>query len=456
MKQRVLMVSNRLPITVDTASQPYKVRRSLGGLATSLSAVGALYDTTWIGWAGNKKPLTKSQLADLALPENLLPVNIPQQHFHRYYDRVANAVMWPTLHSMRPPIQARTADWNAAKNVADLFADTIIRELRRGDIIWIHDFHLILLTNALRAKGVTNKIGFFLHTPFPSPSIFITMSKHKLLLASLAMADLVGFQTERDRANFSDTLKKAGVRPSVQMETGVFPIGINFGLYAQAHKSAGVKLHYTTLREQFAGQYVILSVSRLDYTKGILEQLQGFEKSVLEHDLHDITYRLVVAPSRESRIEYRRLERKIARLVGTINRRLARRTKAARISFEYRDHSFDEVSAWYQLADMLLVTPSIDGMNLVAKEYIAAHPKPGSLVLSRAAGAAVQLQQATQVDPRDIANIAAGIYKAYSMQADERASRWQAMRRNVQTEDVFAWATSFIGTLTGSHAQNLS
>lgn len=450
MMQRILMVSNRLPITVDTNSHPYKINRSVGGLATSLSAVEQLYDTKWIGWAGNQKPITKQQIVDLGASENLLPVNIPLRRFHHYYNRVANAVMWPTLHSMKPPIQTRATDWSAVQAVANLFADSITDQLKRNDIVWIHDFHQILLTSVLRARGVTNKIGFFLHTPFPSPAIFATISKHRLLLTSLAMADLVGFQTESDRANFLGALKRAGIRPSVQMETGVFPIGVDFDLYAKARDSQNVQTLYTALREQFRGQYVVLSISRLDYTKGILEQLQGFEKAVLNFDLHDITYRLVVAPSREHRIEYRRLEREISRLVHVINRRLERHNRTAHISFEYRNHGFDEVSAWYQLADTLLITPAADGMNLVVKEYVAARSKPGTLVLSRRAGVAEQLKQAILVNPRNITEIAQGINTAYTMPAGEKADHWHAMRRNVSTEDIFAWAKSFIGTLTAS------
>lgn len=454
MVQRILMVSNRLPIAVDTTNNPYKVNRSLGGLATSLSAVGQLYDTTWIGWAGNQKPLSKQQFAELSLPDNLVPVNIPRKRFYHYYDRVANAVMWPTLHSMKPPIQVRSADWNSVQSVVNLFAETIIRRLQRGDIIWIHDFHPMLLIHALRARGVTNKIGFFLHTPFPGPAGFMALSGHKRLLTSLAMADLVGFQTERDRTNFTSTLKKAGVRPSVQMESGVFPIGIDFDMYAKASGQPNVQLLYAALREQYTKQYIVLSISRLDYTKGILEQLQAFEKAVLKHSLHDITYRLIVAPSRESRIEYRRLERKIEHLVHAINKRLQRKAKATQISFEYRNHGFDEISAWYRLADMLLITPRFDGMNLVVKEYIAARSKPGTLVLSRTAGAAAQLQAAILVDPHEIENIAEGIYKAYAMEKDERAARWQAMRDNVRAEDIFSWATSFITTLQQNDSQH--
>lgn len=441
------MASNRLPVTVDTTRSPCTVNRSLGGLATSLSAVGQLYDTTWIGWAGNQKPISTQQLASLDLASNLLPVNIPKPLFHRYYDRVANAVLWPTLHSMKPPIQTRRNDWQAVREVADLFAEMIADQLQRDDIIWIHDFHLMLLVHALRGRGIINPIGFFLHTPFPKPVVFMTIAEHRQLLASLAMANVVGFQTSRDEANFIAALKKAGVKLSPQMETGTFPIGIDYELYAQADEQPKVQLHYAALREQFEGAFVVLSISRLDYTKGILEQLRAFEQAVLEHSLHDITYRLIVAPSRESRIEYRRLERQIAHLVGAINRRLQRQATAAQISFEYRNHSFDEVSAWYRLADMLLIAPSVDGMNLVAKEYVAARSEPGTLVLSRMAGAADQLREAILVDPHSVTDIGAGIHRAYVMGQVEKARRWKAMRENVKTEDIFAWARSFISKL---------
>jgi trehalose-6-phosphate synthase len=208
------------------------------------------------------------------------------------------------------------------------------------------------------------------------------------------------------------------------------------------------------LRNKFKEQYIVLSISRLDYTKGILKQLESFTKAVLEHNLHHITYRLIVAPSRESRIEYRRLERKIGRLVHTYNRQLERKATQAYISFEYRNHSLDEVSSWYRLADMLLITPSVDGMNLVVKEYIAAHPKPGIVVLSYTAGAAVQLEQAIQVDPHDTSSIADGIWRAYSISTLERKDRWQHMRKNVHAEDIFAWATSFVAALQDAESRH--
>lgn len=447
MKQRVLLVSNRLPVAIDTSKRPYHATRSLGGLATSLGAISRDYETVWVGWAGNEKPLSRQQFTSLVKADDLVPLNIPRRLFHHHYDRVANAILWPILHSMQPPITARPADWNAARKVAEQFAEVIIEQLHVGDIIWVHDFHLMLLVQALRARGVTNKIGFFLHTPFPQPAIFMTVNAHQQLLTSLAMADLIGFQTPQDMANFIATLKKAEVRPSVQMHTGVFPIGIDFAQYADAQKLPDVSQQYDELRRLLDNHYVVLSVSRLDYTKGILEQLEAFEKAVLDNSLGDITYRLVVAPSRESRIEYRRLERKIAHLVVRINKRFRRHASTAHISFEYRNHSFAEVSAWYRRADMLLITPRVDGMNLVVKEYLAVRSEPGTLVLSKTAGAAVQLPQAILVNPTDIADIAAGITKAYHMDAAERKERWHAMRNNIKTETIFTWAKTFLGAL---------
>jgi trehalose 6-phosphate synthase/phosphatase len=426
----------------------------MGGLATALSSVSEQYDLIWIGWPGNQKSLSKAQLKDLQFPDALVPISMSAQLLKRYYDRLSNGTLWPLMHGIMPTRLAQKTDWDAMYEVTKRFADAIKENLQKDDVIWVHDYHLVLLPKMLRDEGVTNRLGFFLHTPFPPAKTLRKWRHYRRMLQSLANVDVLGFQTARDVTNFRESIAAAHIdmRPSATVQD--FPIGIDYQAYHTAVKAPAVGTYLRKLKNTLTGKKVILSVSRLDYTKGILEQLWAVEQAFETYGPGKAVYKLVVAPSRETVDAYRQLKADIEETVGIINKRFKKRYGVEPIEFTYRSHGFDELNAWYRAADVLLVTPKIDGMNLVVKEYVAArNDERGAIVLSDTIGAAYQLKDAILVDPSDINDIAEAVLYAMEMPAFERIRRWRALRKNVKQENVFWWTGKFLNALYKGNSQ---
>lgn len=448
LNQRVIIVSNRLPVNIVQGDTELKLERSVGGLATALASVFDKGNAIWVGWTGYKGNLSKKQLAKLEFPERLVPINLSETLSNHYYDRLANGVLWPILHGFEPKTQATEADWKAMREVNHRFAQALQDTLQPNDVIWIHDYHLILLPQILRDAGVQNRIGFFLHTPFPPEKSLLVWSEHRQLLKSLSAVDVLGFHTEKDVQNFRICLAAVGMRMRPESVVAPFPIGVDYKAYRTAGKVAKVKRYVARLSRKVIGKRVILSVSRLDYTKGILQQLDAVADLLEAHKTPEkIFYKLIVAPSREDVLEYRRLKQDIEDTVAAINARF-RKKGFQPIDFAYRSHGFEEVNAWFRLADVLLVTPRIDGMNLVVKEYIAARETDrGMVVMSATIGAAQQLRDAILVEPLNVKAITGGLWKALVMPRAERQLRWHTLRKNVREENVFWWADRFLKAL---------
>lgn len=447
---KVIVVSNRLPVSIIEQADKVSLKRSIGGLATAMGSLTGRYPMLWIGWGGIAHPLTKDQIKRLRFPKTLVPIAISTRLLARYYDRIANGILWPMLHGLRPSTLSQEADWQAVKKVVSRFAEAIQQNLEPDDVIWIHDYHLVLLPKVLRDAGVTQRIGFFLHTPFPP---FQTLSRAKFareMLESLSQVDVMGFQTERDMRHFKECLKAMDIDMRRGATVRPFPIGIDFDTFRKAASLVSVTKYFKAIQTlKPRGHKVILSVSRLDYTKGIVEQLKAAGQAIEQLIPKKVTYKLIVAPSREAQEEYRKLHDKIEQTVAEINDHFKRKYGLEPIEYSYRSYGFEELNAWYQAADVLLVTPVIDGMNLVVKEYIAArHNNRGAVVLSRTIGAAFQLKKAILVDPTDVEDITRGLVKALSLPVTERAKRWRALARNVRDENVFWWARSFMSALT--------
>ncbi|HEV2403017.1 MAG TPA: trehalose-6-phosphate synthase [Candidatus Saccharimonadales bacterium] len=447
---RVILVSNRLPVHVTEEAGKLVLNRSIGGLATALSSIIGKRPVLWVGWAETRQKLSKKQLALLHFPNYLIPVAISPRLLNRYYHRLANGVLWPIMHGIKPARLDQEADWQATREVTTRFTNAIEEHCQADDIIWVHDYHLVLLPQQLRERGLKNRIGFFLHTPFPPPAVFMKWRHHLALLQSLSRVDVLGFQTQRDVKHFRACCTAAGISMRRRAVIAAFPIGVDFKAYRSALKLRGVSSYLQGIRRKVTSKKVILSVSRLDYTKGIIEQLHAVEKALSLYSPGSVLYKLVVAPSREGLSEYQKLRDEIDSVVRDINRVYKKMHKVLPIAFEYRSYGFEELNAWYRMADVLLVTPRIDGMNLIAKEYIAAHDGySGAVVLSKTVGAAEQLKEAVQVDPNDVDSVTDGLLYALSMPAGERKRRWQQLRHIVKKEDVFWWAESFIRVLSG-------
>jgi trehalose 6-phosphate synthase/phosphatase len=454
-KPRVIVVSNRLPVNITEEAGELVLKRSVGGLATALGSVMNSHSMLWIGWPGTWQRLTKKQLLGLNFPDLLVPVLISKRLLTRYYNRVSSGVLWPILHGIKPAKLDQEADWKATGEVMNLFAEAVEANLRPDDVIWIHDYHLPLLPQVLRKRGINNRMGFFLHTPFPRPAVFMNWRHHRPILESLSQVDVLGFQTERDVRNFKASLKAAGVALKEGSVVQAFPIGVDYKTYRAADRMREVADYLNRLRIfKSPGKKLILSVSRLDYTKGIVQQLQAVELALQQYEPGTLEYRLVVAPSREALQEYQTLKDEVEATVKRINARWKDRHGIEPITYEYRSHGFEELSAWYRMADVLLVTPIIDGMNLVVKEYIAARgAKLGAVVLSRTIGAAWQLNDAVLVNPASLPDISRGLMHALDMPLVEQGRRWNALLKNVRQEDVFWWTNSFLDAL---YAQELA
>jgi trehalose 6-phosphate synthase/phosphatase len=451
-KRRVIIASNRLPVNITEEAGKLTLNRSVGGLATALGSVVDLYPMLWIGWPGIKKKLTQAQLRDLSFPDTLVPVAISARLLKRYYDRLANGTLWPIMHGIKPTRLSQKADWDATLEVTTRFSEAIRTNSTPDDVIWVHDYHLVLLPKMLRKEGVNNRLGFFLHTPFPPAETLLKWKHYHRMLESLSQVDVLGFQTERDVENFHECLAAAKLKMRPGAVVQAFPIGIDYKAYHAAVKVPVASMYLRKLTKTVTGKKVILSVSRLDYTKGIIEQLWAVEKVLEAYGPRKAVYKLVVAPSRETVDEYKKLKSDIDETVDIINKRFKKKYGIAPIEFTYRSHGFDELNAWYRAADVLLVTPKIDGMNLVVKEYIAARDdERGAIVLSETIGAAFQLHDAILVDPMDINAISEGLAYALKMPALERIKRWRALRKNVRRENVFWWTKQFLSALYGKH-----
>lgn len=454
-KPRVIIASNRLPVNITEEKGELVLNRSVGGLATALGSVMDLYPMLWIGWSGAKRKLTKEQLKNLKFPDTLVPIAISAQLLKGYYDSFANGTLWPLMHGIMPSRLSGKTDWDAMQTVTTRFADAIQDNCKDDDVIWVHDYHLVLLPRMLRDRGVTNRIGFFLHTPFPPAKTLRKWRHYRKMLSSLSQVDVLGFQTQRDVDNFLDCLKVAGKTMKEGAIVQPFPIGIDYGAYRAAVNVKAVGMYMRKLKKSVTGKKVILSVSRLDYTKGIVEQLWAVEKVIEEYGPKKAIYKLVVAPSRETVAEYKKLKKEIDETVEIINSRFKKKYGIEPVEFAYRSHGFEELNAWYRSADVLLVTPKIDGMNLVVKEYIAARDdERGAIVLSETIGAAFQLKDAILVNPTDIDEISEGLKYALNMPALERIRRWRLLRKNVRRENVFWWTKEFLNALYSKSRKN--
>ena len=471
---RLLLVSNRLPITVRLERGQVAAERSAGGLATGLRGVHADPDSLWIGWPGDTSRLTPGQRAELGRHLDAMRVRsvpLSPAEVTAYYDGFANGVLWPLFHYLLDRVPLEATSWDAYVRVNTRFADITAEEARAGDIAWVHDYQLCLVPALLRQRRPGLRIGYFLHIPFPSAEVFRTLAMREAILEGLLGADVIGFHTAAYRRHFADAVSlvlghrvERSVAPDAEgaqeLRVGgrcvrlvVAPMGVDFaGLHASA-ESVGVNAEAAALREP--GTHLLLGIDRLDYTKGIPRRMLAFER-LLEREpaLRGTTRLLQVAvPSRERLDAYRQMRRQVEELVGRING-LHTYGAIVPIHYVYRALTEEQVVAHYRAAQVMLVTPLRDGMNLVAKEFVAARGDlDGVLLLSELAGAADELDAAVLVNPYDISGTATAMARALTMPALERRARMTALRARVEVGDVHAWAARFLGHLTAPLAR---
>jgi alpha,alpha-trehalose-phosphate synthase [UDP-forming] len=446
----LVVVANRLPVEVSGDGQ---LNTSPGGLASALSSVTAA-GTHWVGWAGpdagRPKPFAHGDL-------QLHPVSLSADEVARYYQGFSNSILWPLFHGRLRRVELNRAWWHSYRIVNRRFASEVCRIAPQGGTVWVHDYHLLLAPAIIRAKRPDLRIGLFLHIPFPNAQLFSMLPWRKEVIRGMLGADVLGFQVPDDVDNFvaaADRLVGARVRGNIlfdgvhTIDIDSFPISVDFNHWDSLGERAVSEASHN--REALGVESVFLGIDRLDYTKGISQRLKAFGELLDEGHLESerCVFVQVAVPSRADVAAYEDEREEVETLIEKINANHQRANGS--VPVVYMDSSLDEVemAKWFRTADALVVTSLADGMNLVAKEFVAARGDLAStLILSEFAGAAQDLDGALIVNPYDIDAIKRALVTAISMAPVERAARFETMRAAVKHNDVHRWAHNFLNRL---------
>jgi trehalose 6-phosphate synthase/phosphatase len=459
---KLITVSNRLAISVSKRRGELSFKPSAGGLATGLSSFYKSRETVWVGWPGIPTgKLTDEDLEEIERrleKDNYVPVHLSRYEVDNYYQGFANKTIWPLFHYFPLFAVYERKFWEVYKNVNNKFCEAIVPVVEKGDEIWVHDYHLLLLPGLIRERIPDASVGFFLHIPFPSSEVFRLIPWREELLRGLIGADLVAFHTYSYVHHFLNSVRRmlgyefekgqlAVGNRVVKVEA--IPMGIDYERFASKVDTPEVRKEAAKVRKKAAGRKIILTVDRLDYTKGITERLEAFELFLAENPEFrgEVTLIMVAVPSRTAVNTYAQLKKQVDELVGRINGKYGT-VGWVPILYLYRSVPFEKLVAFYNVSDIGLVTPLRDGMNLVAKEYIASKTgSPGVLILSEMAGAARELNEALIVNPNNKQDIADAIKEALVMDDGEKAERLAAMRERLRKYDVVKWADYFVRDL---------
>jgi trehalose 6-phosphate synthase/phosphatase len=460
---RTIIISNRLPTKVQRAADGLHFQPSEGGLATGLGSIYQADGNVWVGWPGLfvEDAAEQAQVTERLANDSMAPVFLTEAEIHDYYEGFSNGTLWPTFHYFSEFATYVPAHWEAYQAVNEKFCQAVLALAGPEDTIWVHDYQLLLLPELLRRARPNATIGFFLHIPFPSYELVRVLPWSAELLRGMLGADLIGFHTFGYMHHFLSAVGHLLGLPTQngQVETpertvlvDAFPMGIDYERYAQAAVSEAAQGYERAYREVLRDTRVILSIDRLDYTKGIAQRLHAFEGLLVAHPewVGQVSLLMVVVPSRDQVAQYAALKEEIDELVGRMNAHYRTITWNP-INYFYRSFPFEELAAFYHLADVALVTPVRDGMNLVAKEFIASKDgKPGVLILSERAGAAQELSDAILINPTNTDQLVEALHQALTMPEDEQRQRLRHLQELVRQYDVFAWTKLFMDRLTYS------
>ncbi|WP_411032788.1 alpha,alpha-trehalose-phosphate synthase (UDP-forming) [Shinella sp. BYT-45] len=454
---RLIVVSNRVPVPDKRGTAP------AGGLAVALQSALEARGGLWLGWSGQSSAeeaigplkMLKDGNIDYALTD------LTERDVEEYYQGFANRVLWPICHYRLDLAEYGRREMTGYFRVNRFFASRLLPLIEEDDLIWIHDYHLIPLASELRRHGVRNRIGFFLHIPWPSPDVFLAMPVHDEILTSLTAYDVLGFQTAHDRENFADCLARQGLGERQDEEhfsmgdrtfiARHYPIGIETDEFATlAQRAAETTLHKRML-QSLDGKRLIIGVDRLDYSKGITQRIDAFETFLTRHpdSQRQVTLLQITPKSRSEVPEYEAMQRAVAEQAGRVNGALGT-VDWVPIRYVNRSLRRPALAGLYRMAKLALVTPLRDGMNLVAKEFVAAQSEedPGVLLLSRFAGAAQELKDAILVNPYDVEGTADAMARALALPVEERRDRWRSMMKALRANDVFTWCDRFLRDLS--------
>jgi trehalose 6-phosphate synthase/phosphatase len=475
---RLIIISNRLPFSIDREGDKVALRQSSGGLVSAIKSyfentrdtgTNEITEKLWIGVADFPQKDLELVHEELAGADfTIVPIFVNKIQYKDYYNGFSNSVLWPLFHYFPSLADYQTHYFDAYHNVNKAFADKLLPLLKPDDIIWIHDYQLMLLPEMIRAERANATIGFFLHIPFPSYEIFRLLPREwkTSLLRGVLGSDLVGFHTHDYAQHFMQSVKMIlGVDSyfhSIQyqdrlVKADLFPIGIDYNKFNKACSDPENRKYYDEISHNFEGRKIIFSVDRLDYTKGLMDRLNAFDYFLNQYPewQEKVVFILNVVPSRDEIPAYLERKKSIEEKIGTINGKFSSMSWQP-VIYRYNHIPFHELTALYYLADVALITPLRDGMNLVAKEYVATcSNRRGVLILSELAGASNELNEAIQVNPTDIIDVSNAINWALTMPAEEQEHRMALMQQRLLDYDVVKWVSDFLDQLKSVKQEQL-
>lgn len=457
-ERRLIVVANRLPVTRVGSGDAARWQSSAGGLVTAVAPILQKTGGSWVGWTGGSGGSSRGFDHDGI---RMKPVPLTDTEVDRFYHGFSNRTLWPLFHDAIRTPEFHRDWWRPYIKVNIKFARAAAALCRAGDLVWVHDYHLLLAPAMIRKLRPDVRIGFYLHIPFPPEELFAWLPWRRPLLEGLLGADVVGFQTQAAAQNFSraarhyaevigtDTRLYVGERPVL---VGTYPISIDFDWFESVAAREDTMEKAAEIRKRIGtGRKILLAVDRLDYTKGIDTRLHAYEDMLRRRAVtaDECVFMQVAVPSREQVSDYAALRAEVERAVGRINGDFSSPGRVA-VHYFRRSLTREDVTAYYRAADVMVVTPLRDGMNLVAKEYIATrHDNSGVLVLSEFAGAARELRRALLVNPRDIDGMAATMTQALKLPKSDARQRMAILRTVVRRHDVYEWADLFLEALRG-------
>ncbi len=456
---RLIVISNRV-----SAPRPNDPKGAQGGLSVALAAALREYRGIWFGWSGNKVDEFTGHI-DLQRHGGVTTatIDLEEQDVDEYYNGYANRTLWPLFHYRIDLAEYDRSFAGGYERVNERFAGTASPLIEPDDLVWVHDYHLIPLGAQLRERGLKNRMGFFLHIPFPPSRLMVSLPFHEGLVLSLLAYDVIGFQTEEWLESFRHYVERelgGRCEPDGTIHVGdrsvhaaAYPIGIDYQEFCEAATSERSTQAYDRLKKSADGRHTIIGVDRLDYSKGMEERFLGYRRFLEEHgDCRGKLFLLQIAPPSRGEVHtYEIIREDLDELSGRINGEFAE-VDWVPIRYVNQGYAREDLAGFYRASEMALITPLRDGMNLVAKEYVAAQDPedPGVLILSRFAGAALQMKDAILINPYSKDEISDAIHTALTMPKEERIRRWQAMNESVKNEDVVAWRRAFVGALEGA------
>jgi trehalose 6-phosphate synthase len=456
---RLIVISNRV-----SAPRADSATGAQGGLAVALAAALRDHRGLWFGWSGEKTEEFTGHI-DLQRYEGVTTatVDLEEQDVDEYYNGYANRTLWPLFHYRIDLAEYDRSFAGGYERVNERFADTVMPLIEPDDLVWIHDYHLIPLGQQLRERGLKNRIGFFLHIPWPPARLMVSLPFHEGLVLSMLAYDVIGFQTEEWLESFrhyverelgGDCARDGTIRVGERsVHAAAYPIGIDYEGFANTAASDAARAAQERMVASAAGRKTIIGVDRLDYSKGLEERFLGYRRFLEEHEeCRGKVFLLQIAPPSRGEVHtYEIIRERLDELSGRINGEFAE-VDWVPIRYVNQGYPREELAGFYRACPIALITPLRDGMNLVAKEYVAAQDPedPGVLILSRFAGAALQLKDALLVNPYSKEEISDAIHRALEMPKEERIRRWRSMYKSVSEEDVVAWRKGFVDALSNS------